>query len=185
MSEQRPGWLREGVHDPTAVAEVYDTWATDYDADLAQWDYRAPQLTVDRLSAAQSGAAPVLDVGCGTGLVGRLLGASGFTDVSGIDLSARSLELAEATGAYRELRQVDLQASPIPWDDDHFAALTCVGVMTYLPDVAEVVAEFCRVVEAGGSILFTQREDIWAERRCQEQHPLAQQEVGSRHGGLP
>ena len=167
MADQRPEWLREASHDPTTVAQVYDTWASDYDTDLADWDYRAPQLTVERLTTTQAGATPVLDVGCGTGLVGRLLQEAGFTSVAGIDLSARSLELARQTGAYGELRQVDLQASAIPWDDDHFAALTCVGVMTYLPEVAGVVGEFCRAVEVGGSILFTQREDLWVDRQCQ------------------
>jgi predicted TPR repeat methyltransferase len=159
-------WLRQGHTDPTDVARLYDAWADEYDGDLVSWDYRAPRLTVERLVAAQPGAGPVLDVGCGTGLVGRRLQAAGFGDVVGIDLSARSLELAEETGAYRALHRVDLQTSPVPFDDDTFAAVVCVGVMTYLPDTAAVVTEFCRVARPGGPVLFTQREDLWDERDC-------------------
>lgn len=146
---------------------MYDAWAADYDRDLTEWEYRAPQLVADRLSAAQPGADPVLDVGCGTGLVGRRLGEAGFDGIVGIDLSPRSLEVAEASGAYREVHPVDLQAEPIPADDDAFEALVCVGVLTYLPSFAEVITEFARVVRPGGSILFTQREDLWTERDCQ------------------
>jgi predicted TPR repeat methyltransferase len=146
---------------------MYDAWAADYDRDLSEWEYRTPQLVADRLSEAQPGADPVLDVGCGTGLVGRRLGEAGFNGIVGIDLSPRSLEVAESTGAYREVHRVDLQTEPIPTEDDAFEALVCVGVLTYLPAVADVITEFARVVRPGGSILFTQREDLWAERDCQ------------------
>lgn len=164
MADQPSGWLRRGVSDPTEVAQVYDGWATSYDDDLADWGYEAPAFTVERLAATQPDASPVLDVGCGTGLVGARLRAAGFDDLVGIDLSASLLDQARAKGIYRELHQVDLQQDPVPTADDHFGALLCVGVMTYLPDTVAVVTEFARVVQPGGSILFTQREDLWVER---------------------
>ena len=40
--------------------------------------------------------------------------------------------------------------------------------MTYLPDTAATGAEFCRLVRSGGVILFTQREDLWDERDCDD-----------------
>jgi len=167
MTDDGSGWLRTGHTDPEDVAKVYDDWAASYDADLAAWRYQAPSLTVAALTATQPGATPVLDVGCGTGLVGRELQVSGFDTVTGIDLSASALELAEATGAYREVLQVDLQAEPIPFADASFAAVVCVGVMTYLPDTTAMVTEFCRVAEPGGTVLFTQRDDLWGPRECQ------------------
>ncbi len=167
MTDDGSGWLRTGHTDPEDVAKVYDDWAASYDADLTAWRYQAPSLTVGALRATQPGANPVLDVGCGTGLVGRELAASGFSTVTGIDLSASALELAQATGAYREVLQVDLQTEPIPFPDVSFAAVVCVGVMTYLPDTTAMVTEFCRVAERDGSVLFTQREDLWGPRECQ------------------
>ncbi len=164
MAERDPDWLRQGQHDPEAVAAIYDAWADGYDRDLQAWSYRAPAAVVERLRAVQPGARPVLDVGCGTGLVGRHLVDAGFAQVSGVDLSPKSLEIAAATGAYRDLTELDLQSEPLPWPDGAFAALVCVGVMTYLPDVEAVVGEFCRAVVGDGSVLFTQRDDLWAER---------------------
>lgn len=55
---------------------------------------------------------------------------------------------------------------PLPFADDTFAALSCVGVLTYLPDVAAIWREFARVVTPGGPIAFTQREDLWEPREC-------------------
>ncbi|MEM9564017.1 MAG: class I SAM-dependent methyltransferase [Actinomycetota bacterium] len=164
MGERDPDWLRQGQHDPEAVAAIYDAWADGYDRDLQDWSYRAPAAVVDRLLAVDQTPGPVLDVGCGTGLVGRRLAEAGFAEVSGVDLSPKSLEIAATTGAYRDLTQLDLQSQPLPWPDDTFAALVCVGVMTYLPDVEAVVGEFCRAVAADGSVLFTQRDDLWDER---------------------
>ena len=81
-----------------------------------------------------------LDVGCGTGLVGKALRARGFTGrVVGLDISQVSLRLAQQSGAYDDLQPADLQ-QPLPLDDDGVDALVCVGVMTYLPDVEAIVA---------------------------------------------
>ena len=168
MTGDRPDWLRQADSDPTTVRPIYDEWADGYDRDLAMWGYDVPRVVAGRLAAAQPDAAPVLDVGCGTGLAGRELKAAGFDSLVGIDLSARSLELAQEGGAYRTLHQVDVQSLPTPFDDDTFAASVCVGVMTYLPDTAATVAEFCRLVRSGGVILFTQREDLWDERDCDD-----------------
>ncbi len=164
MSTDEPGWLRSADSDTETVTGVYDDWAASYDRDLADWGYRMPEVVAEAVVAAGVGTGPILDVGCGTGLVGRALQARGVSSVIGLDVSARSLELARATGAYGEVREADVANAPIPVADDHAGGLSCAGVMTYLPDTAAVVAEFARVVGPGGPIVFTQRADLWAER---------------------
>lgn len=52
----------------------YNTWAENYDQDVAVLDYRAPSLAANSISTHFSGdreAAVVLDVACGTGLVAQ------------------------------------------------------------------------------------------------------------------
>ena len=145
---------------------LYDSWASTYNDDLKGWEYRAPSAVASMLAEFGTPLAQVLDVGCGTGMAGLALRSAGFNSVVGCDLSPKSIELALATGAYVSTFEFDMQRPPLPFADNHFEALVCVGVMTYLPDTAAALREFCRVVKAQGVIVFTQREDVWSERNC-------------------
>ncbi|XP_053940659.1 methyltransferase-like protein 27 isoform X1 [Cuculus canorus] len=75
-----PAAVRErvaAVHGAAALPELlrlYDGWAARYEQDVAALQYRAPVLAAAALAAAlpgPPGAARVLDVCCGTGLVAR------------------------------------------------------------------------------------------------------------------
>jgi len=160
-------WLDAGTSDPREVAQRYDDWAHRYDDDLASWSYQAPARVADAVLARRPPAASVLDVGCGTGLVGRTLRARGFAGrLLGVDISPASLAIARESGAYDSLEEADLQQR-LPLEDDSVDAVVCVGVMTYLPDVESVWREFARVARAQGVVVVTQREDLWPERACQ------------------
>ena len=159
-------WLSADPSDPGAVAERYDDWAGSYDDDLASWSYQAPAVVAETVLGRLPDAGSVLDVGCGTGLVGAALRARGFTGrLVGLDLSQASLDRARERASYDSLEQADLQ-QPLPLDDDSVDAVVCVGVMTYLPDVEAVWRELARVVRPEGLVVVTQREDLWPERSC-------------------
>ena len=160
-------WLNQGTSDPQEVAGRYDEWARSYDDDLVSWSYQAPAVVADTVVTRHPAAGSVLDVGCGTGLVGRALRARGFTGrILGLDISPASLEVAEETGAYDSLEQADLQ-KPLALEEDSVDAVVCVGVMTYLPEVEAVWREFARVARPRGVVVATQREDLWDTRDCQ------------------
>ena len=150
------------------VAQYYDDWAADYDETVADWRYEAPERVAQMLRAELSAESVILDAGCGTGLVGRALHEAGFEAINGIDVSSRSLQTAEVTGAYRELQQIDMQKLPLPISDDMYDGLACVGVLTYLTDSIGTVREFSRVVKPGGVVVLTQRSDLFMERRFQD-----------------
>jgi predicted TPR repeat methyltransferase len=159
-------WLHQGTSDPGEVAGRYDDWASGYDDDLASWSYQAPAVVAEIVVSRQRTAGLVLDVGCGTGLVGRALRDRGFAgQILGLDISQESLEIARRSGAYDSVEHVDLQQR-LPMQDDSVDALVCVGVMTYLPEVERVWREFARVARPGGLVVATQREDLWEPREC-------------------
>lgn len=161
-------WLLRGTTEPREVADRYDGWAGTYDADLAAWDYQAPAVVADLVRTHQPDARSVLDVGCGTGLVGKELRARGFAGrMTGLDISPSSLRVARQSQAYDLLEPADLQR-PLDLEDDGVDVLVCAGVMTYLPDVEAVWREFARVVGPAGLVVVTQREDLWEPRRCPE-----------------
>ncbi len=159
-------WLHQGTSDVREVAERYDEWAHRYDDDLASWSYQAPTVVAETVATRHPAAGSALDVGCGTGLVGRALRARGFAgEILGLDISQASLEIARQCGAYDSLDHADLQQR-LAFEDDSVDAVICVGVMTYLPDVEAVWREFARVARPGGLVVATQREDLWHSRMC-------------------
>src|SRR4029077_19820717 len=159
-------WLHQGTSDAREVADRYDEWAKGYDDDLASWSYQAPAVVAETVVSRHPEAGSALDVGCGTGLVGRALRARGFAgQILGLDISQASLEIAQQCGAYNSVAHADLQ-QPLPFEDDSVDALVCVGVMTYLPDVEAVWREFARVARSGGLVIVTLREDLWEPREC-------------------
>lgn len=160
------GWLKAGGSDPAEVAAYYDRWAARYDADLSDWSYRAPAMVARLITEHAPDATSILDAGCGTGLSGRALRTAGYTgDLHGIDLSELSLAIAGASGAYTTVATANLQ-EPLEFADSSFDAVSCVGVMTYVPDVERCWRELCRVVTAGGVVAITQRSDLWEPRSC-------------------
>src|SRR6187200_2488110 len=94
-------WLHLGTSDPREVADRYNEWAKGYDNDLTSWSYQAPTVVAATVVSRHPEAGSVLDVGCGTGLVGRALRTGGFTgQIVGLDISHASLEIAQRCGAY-------------------------------------------------------------------------------------
>lgn len=152
---------------PGAVAALYDDWVmSHYDADLAAWGYDAPARAADMLSKLLSGSLserPLLDAGCGSGLVGAELRRCGLQPIVGGDFSAASVETARSRGLYSDVVQLDLNL-PLRFADGQFRAVASIGVFSYLTDSEATVRELLRVVEVGGPVVFTQRTDLWDER---------------------
>lgn len=157
-------WLTKLSTDSQETAAYYDTWAENYDQTLAHWHYQSPTIVATMLKQEIPPEGHVLDAGCGTGLSGKALRAAGFQRITGIDISQASLDVAAQAGVYERLLQVNMQQAPLPLETDAFAAVQCVGVLTYVPDTAAIMREFCRVVQPGGLVAFTQREDLFNER---------------------
>ena len=88
-------WLHQGTSDPREVADRYNEWAQGYDDDLTSWSYQAPTVVAATVVTRHPEAGSALDVGCGTGLVGRALRTRGFTgQILGLDISQASIEIA-------------------------------------------------------------------------------------------
>ena len=75
---------------PEQVAALYDRWAETYDADMSAAGYRHPTICLALLARhLPRSAAPVLDAGAGTGLIGEWLGIMGYPHVEALDISER------------------------------------------------------------------------------------------------
>jgi len=145
------------------IEKAYREWARDYDRDLVgESGYVAPQRCADALYE-QLGAtdAPVLDAGCGTGLVGQYLSQRGLGTIDGLDYSPDMLKEAEAKGCYRNLLQADLNATlDIP--EDTYAAVVCVGTFTSGHVGPDALLKLLRVSAPGAPVCFSVREEFWS-----------------------
>ena len=111
--------------------EVYRNWAEDYDRELIEdFGYVAPEQAVAVLRQQVSNRfVPILDMGCGTGLVGKQLVAEGYRVIDGLDLSPEMLDKARALGVYRHLGECDLSEDiELP---QIYGAILCVGVFSH------------------------------------------------------
>lgn len=147
---------------PDEVARAYDAWAATYDADMAKAGYRHPAIGLALLARyLPSGSAPVLDAGAGTGLVGEWLGLIGYRQVEALDLSEGMLAVARSKNIYSALHQAAL-GSPLPFADNHFAAVISTGVFTTGHVGAEGLDELIRATRSGGVIVLTVKDVVWA-----------------------
>ena len=89
---------------------LYEDWAPSYERNLRQdYGYIAPQIAADAMAAQCSDKdTRILDLGCGTGLVGKELSGRGFRQIDGLDISPNMLDEARAKGIYGDLMIGDM-----------------------------------------------------------------------------
>jgi predicted TPR repeat methyltransferase len=150
-----------GAKAPEEVAALYDRWADTYDVDMAANGYRHPSIALALLARhLPRGAEPVLDAGCGTGLVGEWLGIVGYPRVEGLDISTGMLARAEAKGVYARLHNLAL-GGPLPFADGEFAGIVSAGVFTTGHVGPEGLDELIRACRRGGIIVLTVKNTLW------------------------
>ena len=155
--DSRLQWIYES-RGTDQLRERYDVWAADYDSDLGDLGWTAPQVAAATCSRFASPGAEVLDAGCGTGLVGLSLAATGFTRIVGFDLSPGMLRRSAERGVYSELHEGSL-LERLPFDDGRFGSVVSVGVFTFGHVDGAAFAELARVTSRGGHVTITFRDD--------------------------
>ncbi len=136
------------------IAALFDQYAERFDKALVEsLDYQVPELIGRALGAVGPTAyAYVVDLGCGTGLMGdRLRQTASFID--GYDISAGMLRKAETKGVYDRLSQQDLQTfNPADLKADLVVA---ADVFLYLGALERIVAAAARICIDGGLFAFS------------------------------
>lgn len=141
---------------------IYDDWSENYDNDLTdEWGYIAPQLSVSALGEiCPDRSGTIIDLGCGTGLVGVQLQAAGYSVFDGTDISQGMLDQAKEKGIYRNLVKSDL-TQQIPFSNDVYDAALCVGSMGAGHVDASHVPEMLRVIKPGGVLVIHTNETYY------------------------
>lgn len=120
---------------------------------VALW--RAVEL---RVAAQESYLRPLLDLGCGDGLVAHVLFGPEPVD-SGVDPWLEQLRKAAGTGVYRHVQQAD--GHHLPYARDAFATVFSNSVLEHIPEVAPVIEDVGRVLRPEGRFVFTVPSDAF------------------------
>jgi len=145
------------VTPPQYVMELFDSYANYYDKAMQQQlDYATPKLlreTITPWLAQHTAEIDILDLGCGTGLVGEA-----FADVAnkliGIDLSANMLIHAQQKGCYTQLETAEivtyLRRHSLPFD-----MIIAADVFLYFGDLNELFEQATKLLKSKGVLGFS------------------------------
>ncbi|NNL73607.1 MAG: methyltransferase domain-containing protein [Silicimonas sp.] len=154
-------WTRHTVDE---TRDIYANWAESYDQDVTEWGYATPGRIA--MALRRSGAnpdKPVLDFGCGTGLSGLALKATGFAQIDGTDISPEMIAKAEARGIYQHLWLSD------PGDMGHvrrgqYPIIVATGVISLGAAPPETLDMLVDVVPSGGLLAFSFNDATLTDR---------------------
>lgn len=166
--------------DVDTIRQYYEGWAADYDRDVGAEQYALPGQVAGLLDdvVRQDAGEPIdgltinpappdpaiLDVACGTGLVGQRLHDRGYRNIDGVDLSPAMAERAEARGCYRQvLSGVDITA-PLPRElVGHHDIVVVGGLFTVGHVPPSALRAVTSMVRPGGLLLVTTRVRYYEE----------------------
>ena len=140
------------------IEKVFDDYADRFDTHLVQvLKYEAPRKLVELVNQHLTPSAEkwnVLDLGCGTGLVGSAI-APYARQLVGVDLSARMLEKARARNAYQRLERLDLLTLMRSEKASSYDVIIAADVFIYLGRLDEIISETKRLLCPGGVFAFS------------------------------
>jgi SAM-dependent methyltransferase len=132
-----------------------DEYRVMHDIEQTYWWFVGKQFLVrrilERLSPNRQGLDRILDIGCGTGIVLKLL--EGFGTSYGMELSPDAIQFLRNRGLNLVVRS-DADQS-IPFKDNAFSAITCLDVLEHLDNDLTLLKEMGRVCKPGGHVIVT------------------------------
>lgn len=145
-------------HDPPAAPDAVATYRLTRDAAQFYESTFVPALFAEWASrlADASALAPglsVLDVACGTGIVGRTVAArlNHRAHVVGVDLNPAMLAVARR--ADPQVIWQDGDAAALPFGDGEFDRTACQAALMFFPEPVTALREMRRVTRPGGRVV--------------------------------
>lgn len=94
--------------------------------------------------------ADILEIGCSGGPLQQILRAEGYTHLTGIDISATAIALAQKRG----LPNVSvMDGAQLAFPDNSFDLLLASDVLEHIADEQQAAREWCRVLRPGGRMI--------------------------------
>ena len=136
------------------VHAFYSQWAKTYDAELAEMGYESPRRCAEALAKFTKLDAPIMDIGCGTGLSGQALADVGFTNITGSEVNEEMLAYARSRSAYKSVAHVSIE-DPLPFERGTYDIITAIGVISSGAAPASLLHDCLAKLSSGGLICFS------------------------------
>lgn len=138
------------------VRDLYDGFADMYDQQLvAGLKYKLPRevaATIRKLYPEN--AFNVLDLGCGTGLLGVCLGPFDGALV-GVEISERMVAQAARHNLYHRFHTVDLLDALEATPQALYDVIAALDVFVYVGDLTRAIPDALRILKPGGHLIFS------------------------------
>ena len=146
--------------DESFVRDLFESYAPYYDEHmLGQLGYRAPELLCNALADVLRDASElrVLDLGCGTGLMGGSLRPQA-AHLTGVDLAQGMLSRARALNCYDRLECCNVIGYLSTQRQATQDLVVAADLFIYFAGLEEVFAAIKHVLQPGGIVAFTVEE---------------------------
>ncbi|MBL8816380.1 MAG: tetratricopeptide repeat protein [Planctomyces sp.] len=136
------------------IRDLFDAYAARFDSHLkGRLQYQTPELLFEAAALGAEKDLKILDLGCGTGLCGRLF-KDAAAQLIGVDLSPAMIHEAELTQTYHELHVADL-VEYMDTQDRHFDLVLASDVFIYIGELGGVFRAVGRILKPGGKFVFS------------------------------
>ncbi|MEP1767488.1 MAG: class I SAM-dependent methyltransferase [Sulfitobacter sp.] len=146
--------------DPDDLRTLYDNWSASYETDVTESGYATPKRCAEALAQfAPDKSQPVLDFGCGTGLVGLALEHAGFSIIDGVDTSPNMLVQAGTKNLYRSLTKIHPDEPKI----GHYNLISAVGLIGSDAAPMSTLYTLMEALPKEGKLVFSLNDHALAE----------------------
>ena len=135
---------------------MFDSMAENFDQHLVRGlRYQLPKIVADKIVRKfPSKSLSVLDLGCGTGLLGVCLGRlDGF--LIGVDISEKMVEQAAKHNVYDRFHLVNIHDALRETPGNIYEVITALDVFIYIGDLKEAIPNAHRILMPAGDLYFS------------------------------
>lgn len=138
------------------ISQLFDTYAHQFNHHaVVRLKYQLPKIVAEHVQQWHPDKAfNLLDLGCGTGLLGACIGKIDGAMV-GVDLSSAMIEKAARLGVYDRFHHVNIHDALHHTPDHLYQVITALDVMGYLGELTHVLPNAARILTPGGRFVFS------------------------------